>query len=138
MDPNLGIDDAKRKALNIMVKIQLLTLIRNVVGGISLVSAFVAPFILSYYSGNWSNLLFLLVYPILVAILSALRYKGIMGEGILVLPLLVITLKNILPVNPFIIAIILGIIISYYLQFFAIPSLEKEFDRYSSIVSSPQ
>lgn len=134
-------DEIAKKALDIMLRIQIAKLGGNIIGGVALISSLVAPFVLLYFSGNWSNLLFLLVYPVTIAICATLRHKGIMGEGILFLPFAfaIISSKYLNQATYFCyFAIVLGIAAQYYIQFYKLPPLEREFQRYSSKVSSTQ
>lgn len=133
-------DEAAQKALDIMFKLQLTKLGANIIGSLCLVASIVVPVFLSYSSGNWGNLFLLLVYPAAVAICSALRHKGILGEGILLLPLFAAFSRRFLsqPIYLGYFLILWGITIQYYMLFYRIPSLEDNFRRYSSELSSPQ
>ncbi len=134
-------DEIARKAIRIMFRIQVTKLSGNIIGGVSLIASIVTPFSLLYFSGNITNLLLLIVYPLTVAICATVRYNGILGEGILFLPIAfaIISSKYLSQATYFCyFAIILGIVAQYYIQFYKLPPLEKELQCYSNGFSSSQ
>jgi hypothetical protein len=126
---------AARNATQAMGKLQIANLFVNVVGGISLTASIAAPFILFYLTGNWINLLFLPLCPIILAIFSFARLKKIESNGFIFLILIVniVFSRYLTPPHLVYSFITWGVGLSYYTLFFIVPSLKSNWEHCSSV-----
>ena len=136
MEPTPAQNAAAARVFKAMSRLELYKFLGNLISTISTFAAFIAPFLISFNTENWINLLLILLYPCVLFSMSWLRHSKLadsFGSFSSFVPVgVIIVFFSITNPPSWYWWIALGLMSSYHILFNKLPVLQLKGDKYSA------